>query len=196
MNVKGRSVINVSLESDSKQLSEVVVTALGIKKERRSLGYSIQEVEGAKLSIAKETNVINSLKGRVAGVHINSSSAGPAGSVYVAIRGNSSLAGNNQPLFVVDGIPINNDNLNQAGVGGGRDFGDGIKDINPDDIETVSVLKGGNGATLYGSRGANGVILITTKKGTKKGLGVSINSNITLETSIPSQISEYLGYGI
>lgn len=182
VNVKGRSVINVSLESDSKQLSEVVVTALGIKKERRSLGYSIQEVEGAKLSIAKETNVINSLKGRVAGVHINSSSAGPAGSVYVAIRGNSSLAGNNQPLFVVDGIPINNDNLNQAGVGGGRDFGDGIKDINPDDIETVSVLKGGNGATLYGSRGANGVILITTKKGTKKGLGVSINSNITLET--------------
>lgn len=182
VNVKGRTVINVSLESDSKQLSEVVVTALGIKKERRVLGYSIQEVDGAKLSIAKETNVINSLKGRVAGVHINSSSAGPAGSVYVAIRGNSSLAGNNQPLFVVDGIPINNDNLNQAGVGGGRDFGDGIKDINPDDIETISVLKGGNGATLYGSRGANGVILITTKKGTKKGLGVSINSNVTLET--------------
>lgn len=182
VNVGGRKKIEITLEGSPSELSEVVVTSLGITKQKRSLGYSIQTVEGSKLVQARETNVINSLKGRVAGVHINSSSAGPAGSVYVAIRGNSSLGGNNQPLFVVDGIPINNDNLNQAGVGGGRDFGDGIKDLNPDDIETVSVLKGGNGATLYGSRGANGVILITTKKGTKKGLGVYINSNITLET--------------
>lgn len=182
LNISGRKTVDITLESSSGELSEVVVTSLGIKQERRSLGYSIQEVDGAKVSLAKETNVINSLKGKVAGVHINASSAGPAGSVYVAIRGNSSLAGNNQPLFVVDGIPINNDNLNQAGVGGGRDFGDGIKDINPEDIETISVLKGGSGATLYGSRGANGVILITTKKGTKRGLGVTINSNLTLET--------------
>lgn len=197
VNVKGKTVVSVSLESDSRQLSEVVVTSLGIKKERRSLGYSIQEVDGAKLSIAKETNVINSLKGRVSGVHINSSAGGPAGSVFVAIRGNSSLAGNNQPLFVVDGIPINNDNLNQATLGGGRDFGDGIKDINPDDIESVSVLKGPNAAALYGSRGANGVILITTKKGVKKGIGVTFNSNVTLETpnSIPTfQNTWAMGY--
>lgn len=197
VNVKGKSVINVSLESDSKSLSEVVVTSLGIKKERRSLGYSIQEVDGAKLSIAKETNVINSIKGRVAGVHINSSSAGPAGSAFIAIRGNSSLAGNNQPLIVVDGIPINNDNLQQAGRFGGRDYGDGIKDINPDDIETVSVLKGPNAAALYGSRGANGVIIITTKKGTKKGMGVSFTSNATFETpnSVPTFQNKWaMGY--
>lgn len=197
VNVKGRGIISVSLEPDQRQLSEVVVTSLGIKKERKSLGYSIQEVDGAKLSIAKETNVINSLKGRVAGVHINSSSAGPAGSVYVAIRGNSSLAGNNQPLFVVDGIPINNDNLQQASQFGGRDFGDGIKDINPDDIETLSVLKGPNAAALYGSRGANGVILITTKKGVRKGLGINFTSNLTLETpnTIPTfQNTWAMGY--
>lgn len=197
ISVNGKSIVNVSLEGDSRQLSEVVVTSLGIKKERRSLGYSIQEVEGSKVSLAKETNVINSLKGRVAGVHINSSSAGPAGSVYVAIRGNSSLAGNNQPLFVVDGIPINNDNLQQAGQGGGRDFGDGVKDINPDDIESLSVLKGPNAAALYGSRGANGVILITTKKGAKKGLGVNLTSNLTLEkpNTIPTfQNTWAMGY--
>lgn len=197
VNVRGKTIVSVSLESDSRQLSEVVVTSLGIKKERRSLGYSIQEVAGDKLSIAKETNVINSLKGRVSGVHINSSSAGPAGSVYVAIRGNSSLAGNNQPLFVVDGIPINNDNLQQASQGGGRDFGDGIKDINPDDIESVSVLKGPNAASLYGTRGANGVILITTKKGAKKGLGINLSSNLTMETpnTIPTfQNTWAMGY--
>jgi TonB-linked SusC/RagA family outer membrane protein len=188
VNVKNRSVIDLALVTDPKSLSEVVVTSLGIKKEKRALGYSIQEVEGSKLSVAKETNVINSLKGRVAGVHINSSSAGPAGSVYIAIRGNSSLAGNNQPLFVVDGVPINNDNIQQASNFGGRDFGDGIKDINPDDIESVSVLKGPNAAALYGSRGANGVVLITTKKGTKKGVGINFNTNATYETpnSVPT----------
>lgn len=181
VSVRARKVINVQLANTSKQLSDVVVTSLGIKKERRSLGYSIQEIDGSKVSIAKETNVINSLKGQVAGVHINASSAGPAGSVYVAIRGNSSLAGNNMPLFVVDGIPINNDNLQQASQGGGRDYGDGVKDINPDDVESISVLKGPNAAALYGSRGANGVILITTKKGSRKGLGVNLSSNLTLE---------------
>ncbi len=197
VNTRGRATIDVVLTSDSKQLSDVVVTALGVKKQKRSLGYSIQEVAGSKLVAANETNVINALKGRIAGVQINSSSAGPGGSVYVAIRGNSSLGGNNLPLFVVDGIPINNDNLDQASVFGGRDYGDGVKDINPDDIESLSVLKGPNAAALYGSRGANGVILITTKKGTKRGLGVSYNSNATFEqiNSIPTFQNKWgMGY--
>ncbi|MBX3242150.1 MAG: SusC/RagA family TonB-linked outer membrane protein [Chitinophagaceae bacterium] len=198
LNVGGRSAINISLEESSDQLSEVVVTSLGMKKERRSLGYSIQELDGSKLTTARETNVINSLKGQIAGVHVNSSSAGPSGSAYIAIRGNSSLSGNNQPLFVVDGIPINNENIQQATHGGGRDFGDGVKDINPDDIETISVLKGPNAAALYGSRGANGVVVITTKKGTRKGIGVSLNSNATFETanSVPTFQNKWgVGYG-
>lgn len=188
INVSGQSVINVTMTTDSKHLSDLVVTAFGIKRQKRSLGYSIQEVDGSKLVASNETNVMNTLQGRVAGVQINSSSAGPGGSVYVAIRGNSSLGGNNQPLYVVDGVPINNDNLDQASYFGGHDYGDGIKDINPDDIASVSVLKGPNAAALYGSRGANGVVIITTKRGTKKGLGVTFNSDITLETpnSIPT----------
>ena len=127
VNVNKRAVINVSLRSDSKQLSEVVVTSLGIKRQKRTIAYSIQEIDGSKFTQARETNVANSLKGRVAGVQINSSSAGPGGSVYIAIRRNSSLSGNNQSLIVVDGIPVNNDNLQQASYLGGRDYGDGIK---------------------------------------------------------------------
>ncbi len=178
-----QSAFDVVLEQDPKSLEEVVVTAFGIERQKRSVGFTQQKVDGAVLTQAREVNVANSLKGRVAGVHINQSSGGPSGSSYVIIRGNSSLRQRDQPLYVVDGLPINNDNLRQAGAfGGGRDYGDGLKDINPDDIESITVLKGPNAAALYGSRGANGVILITTKKSAKKGIGISYNSNATFET--------------
>jgi len=193
--VNGQSVINVSLMPDIKSLSEVVVTAFGIEREKKALGYSAQEIKGEELSVARETNVMNSIKGKVAGVHVNSSSAGVGGSSFVSIRGNSSIGGNNQPLYVVDGVPINNDNLDAAGVWGGRDYGDGIQNINPDDIKSLTVLKGPNAAALYGARGSNGVILITTKKASKKGLGISFNSNATFETPnvLPNFQNSYAG---
>lgn len=175
-------VITITLEPDRKNIEEVVVTAFGIEKQKRAVGYTQQSIDGSSLTQAREGNVLNALKGRFAGVHINRSSGGPTGSSYIAIRGNSSLSQRDQPLFIVDGMPINNDNLGQVrSPFGGRDYGDGVKDINPDDIESVTVLKGPNAAALYGSRGANGVVLITTKKSAKKGLGISFNSNATFE---------------
>ena len=190
INVNNRSVINLTMSADTKDMSEVVVTAFGIEKNKKALTYSTQVVEGNKLTEARETNVANSLKGRVAGLHVNSSSGGPGGSSFVMIRGNSSLTGNGQPLYVVDGVPIDNQTLDAAQVWGGRDYGDGINNINPDDIENVTVLKGPGGASLYGARGSNGVILITTKKGRKgKGIGVDFNSNTTFDKPnvIPTQ---------
>ncbi len=196
--VGNRATIDVSMNQDATELSEVVVTAFGIEKQKKALGYSVEELKGDDLTIARDVNVMNSIKGKVAGVFINSSSAGVGGSSFVSIRGNSSLGGDNQPLYVVDGVPINNQNLDGAEIfGGGRDYGDGIQNINPDDIETLSVLKGPNAAALYGSRGANGVILITTKTGTKKGWGVSFNSNTTFEEPniLPTFQNEYgVGY--
>src|SRR5690606_38557058 len=174
------SVIDVQLDPDVSELSEVVVTAFGIEREKKALGYSVQEVNADELTQAREPNVVNSLKGKVAGVHINPTSGGPGGSSYVVIRGNSSLTGNNQPLYVVDGIPIDNQTLDQASSFSGYDYGDGIGNINPDDIENISVLKGPSAASMYGARGANGVILITTKSGkSRQGIGVEINSNYT-----------------
>lgn len=182
ININNRSVINVVMETDTKDLSGVVVTAFGIEKKKKSLTYSTQVVEGKDLTVARETNVANSLKGKVAGLHVNPSSGGAGGSTFVMIRGNSSLTGNGQPLYVVDGVPIDNQTLDPTQIEGGRDYGDGINNINPDDIENVTVLKGPGGASLYGARGSNGVILITTKKGKKgKGVGVEFNSNATAE---------------
>lgn len=177
------SVVNISLEAGENQLSEVVVTALGIKRAKKSLAYSTQTVEGSQLAEVREVNVANSLKGKVAGVHVNPSGGGPSGSAYVVIRGSSSLTGTNQPLYVVDGVPIDNETLGRPSIfGGQRDYGDGIGNVNPDDIESVTVLKGPAAAALYGSRGAKGVILITTKKGKSGKLNVDINSNVTFET--------------
>ena len=197
VSVGANSTFDIVMEQDLKTLGEVVVTAFGIERQKRSIGYSAQKIDGSVLTQARETNVLNSLKGRVAGVNINGSSGGPAGSVYISIRGNSSLAGNDQPLFVVDGLPINNENLRKAAsyATGDRDYGDGLKDINPDDIESITVLKGANAAALYGSRGANGVVLITTKKSTKKGFGISFNSNATIETinTIPTFQNKWAG---
>jgi TonB-linked SusC/RagA family outer membrane protein len=181
--VGNQTVVDVSLNEDVQSLSEVVITAFGIEREKKALGYSVQEIEAEELTEAREVNVVNSLKGKIAGVHINPTSGGPGGSSYVVIRGNSSLAGNDQPLFVVDGVPMDNQTLDAANIGSGVDYGDGIGNLNPDDIASVSVLKGPSAAAMYGARGANGVILITTKTGKKgKGIGVDVNSNLTFET--------------
>ena len=174
--VGSSSTIDVSLQPDN-ALSEVVVTALGVKRNTKAVGYSITQVEGDAISANPSTNAINALQGKVAGVMITGSAMGAKGSSRVVIRGASSLSGNNQPLYVVDGITINNNNLGAAGMWGGTDFGDGISSINPDDVESVTVLKGGAAAALYGSRASNGVIIITTKSGLgSEGIGIEINS--------------------
>lgn len=183
--VGNQTTINVILIEESNSLSEVVVTALGIKRERKSLGYAVQELKGETLVAAKEPNLANALIGKIAGLQVIRSSNGPAGSSKIQLRGNNSLTGSNQPLIVVDGTPIdnftgatNNDFWMPA-----LDFGNGISDINAEDIESVSVLKGPSAAALYGSRAGNGVILITTKSGkAQKGLGISINSTTGIET--------------
>ena len=183
--VGNRSTINVNMIEDFQQLGEVVVTALGVEKQRKALGYAVSEVNGEDLVEAREINLGNALAGRVAGVNVSNTATGPAGSSRVIIRGNSSLGGNNQPLYVVDGVPIDNSNLGSAGMWGGRDSGDGLSSINPDDIDEISVLKGNTAAALYGSRASNGVILITTKKGTnRRGIGVEVNSNLVFENII------------
>jgi TonB-linked SusC/RagA family outer membrane protein len=199
--VGNRSTINVSMREDAKQLSEVVVTALGVKRESKSLGYTVQKVSGEDITQARETNVINSLAGKVAGVNIVGSSSGPTASSNITIRGQSSLSGNNQPLFVVNGLPITN-GLNSPGDGlnGSTtiDFGNAAAVINPDDIEEISVLKGPTAAALYGTRAANGVVLITTKTGRgAQGLGVEINSNTSFESVLryPDYQNQYGGGG-
>lgn len=180
--VDNQSTINITLVPQDQQLNEVVVTALGIEREKKALGYSVAEVKGSNLVQARENNLANSLVGRVAGVNVTSAASGPAGSSRVVIRGAKSLTGANQPLYVIDGIPMDNTNNGQAGVWGGPDRGDGMASINPDDIESVTVLKGPSAAALYGSRAANGVINITTKKGTaRKGIGVEYASNFVFE---------------
>ena len=171
--VGNRSEITVSMVEDAQNLNEVVVTALGIKRDKRALGYSVQEIKGEDIALAKEPNVANSLAGKMAGVQVSRSANGAGGSSRVVIRGTNSLVGNSQPLYVIDGIPMDNANPNSPGRFGGIDYGDGISNINPEDIETMSVLKGPNAAALYGQRGSNGVILITTKSGkSRKGIGV------------------------
>lgn len=175
--------VNVILSENNNLLDEVVVTALGINKEKKSLGYTTQEIKGETLKGNKEPNLLNSLSGKVAGVRITNSQ-GDMGSSRIVIRGETSIAGNNQPLFIVDGIPIDNSQLNSvAGAAASRDFRNAIADLNPDDIESMSVLKGPNAAALYGSRAAHGVILITTKTGRgQKGIGVAVNTGIIVST--------------
>ncbi|QOD59873.1 SusC/RagA family TonB-linked outer membrane protein [Polaribacter haliotis] len=193
--VTGSNTIDVSLEDGENQLDEIVVTALGISREKKSLGYAVSNLKGASVSLAKEANVVNSLAGKVAGVVITQSTSGSAGGTRVVIRGNNSITGNNQPLYVVDGVPIDNSGNGSANGNGTSEFsrndlGTGISDINPDDIESMSILKGPNAAALYGSRASNGVILITTKKGgTGKGLGISFTSNISMQD--PLLLPEY-----
>lgn len=197
--VNGQNSVNASLSEDASQLDEVVVTALGIRKETKALGYSITEVGGEEIATIKTPNAINSLQGKIAGVNITQNATGAGGSSRVIIRGNSTLTGNNQPLYVVDGIPIGNDNNGAASLWGGSDGGDGISSINPDEIESISVLKGGSATALYGSRGGNGVILITTKNGSEtEGFGVEFTSTVQfdrVDTSIQDFQTEY-GQGL
>jgi TonB-linked SusC/RagA family outer membrane protein len=179
------ATLNVTLEDDANQLGEVVVTALGIRREKKSLGYSVQEVKGQTLVEAREPNLVNTLSGKVAGLQVTRSSNGPMGSSRITLRGNNSLTGNNQPLIVVDGIPVSNftGSDNNDFNNPNPDYGNGLADINPEDIENVSVLKGPSAAALYGSRAGNGVILITTKSGTAQtGLGINFSSSVGIET--------------
>lgn len=201
--VGSSDTVNVTMLEDAAVLDEVVVTALGIEREKKSLGYATQEVKGDAVSKIKSSNFVNSLSGKVAGLDIKSSGT-LGGSTNVVIRGNSSIAGNNQALFVVDGIPIDNGNTNssdQITGRGGYDYGNAASDINPDDIESINVLKGAAASALYGSRAANGVIMITTKKGAKKkGLGITISSSLTLgnvdKETLPVYQKRYgAGYG-
>ncbi|SHL93910.1 SusC/RagA family TonB-linked outer membrane protein [Hymenobacter psychrotolerans] len=180
--IGSQTTLAVALAADTKTLSEVVVTGFGLERQRKSLGYSVQDVKAAEIVVAREPNIINSLSGKLAGVQINRNGSGPAGSTNIIIRGYTSLTRDSRPLVVVDGVPIDNTNLQQASRLGGFDSGDGLSTINPEDIESISVLKGGNAAALYGNRAANGVLIVTTKKGRKnQGLGVSLNSNTTFD---------------
>ncbi|WP_163517589.1 SusC/RagA family TonB-linked outer membrane protein [Gelidibacter japonicus] len=198
------STINVTMVEDAAMLDEVVVTALGISREKKSLGYSTQEVEGEDLSTVKSGNFVNALSGRASGVQIKRNN-NLGGSTNVVIRGNASLTGSNQALFVIDGVPINNTNTNSASQaqasGGYYDYGNTASDINPDDIESVNILKGAAASALYGSRAANGVIMITTKTGKKsKGLGITVNSGVTFGSIDKSTFAKYqkdygAGYG-
>ena len=183
--VNGRTNVNVTLVEDRQSLSEVVVTAFGVTKAKRGLGYSVQEVRGDDFTESRQNNIANSLTGKIAGVDATQANSGAGGSSRVIIRGNTSLNGNQQPLYVVDGMPINNTNRGPATSSGGLnvDRGDGISSMNPDDIATISVLKGGAAAALYGSQAANGVILITTKKGSaQKGVGIELTSDANFGT--------------
>jgi TonB-linked SusC/RagA family outer membrane protein len=190
--IDGRKSVDMVLEDDVVGLDEVVVTALGISRQKKSLGYAVQDMKGEELAKAKETNIVNSLSGKISGVQITNTSGAVGSSSRIIIRGASSLGGNNQPLFIVDGIPLsNNDFAADDGLGGkgrtiaksnGTNRGNGAADINPDDVESISVLKGPNAAALYGSRAANGVVLITTKSG-KTGAGARRGLNIELSNS-------------
>ncbi len=180
MKVEGKEVIDLTMHEDTEVLDEVVVTALGIKREKKMLGYAVQELKSDELNKTGDPSVTSALQGKVAGLSMNTSSTGLGGSTKITIRGNSSLSDNNQPLWIVDGVPFSDNSTSDASFYGGVDRGGASLDINPDDIESISVLKGPNAAALYGSRAGNGVILVTTKKGSKKeGFGVRYNGNFT-----------------
>ncbi|NNE76557.1 MAG: SusC/RagA family TonB-linked outer membrane protein, partial [Pricia sp.] len=181
--VGNRTEINVTLEPSSEELDEVVVTALGISREKKSLGYAVSEVDGDAIDNVPQENALNALSGKISGVAINSTGA-PGSSVSMVIRGSTSLSSDNQPLFVIDGVPVFNSLNNVGGVGRDNrvDYGNAISDINTDDIASMTVLKGASAAALYGSRAGNGVVLITTKSGkAQKGLGVTINSSTVFD---------------
>lgn len=179
--INSRNIINISLSEESTQLDEIVVTALGIKRDKKTLGYSFEEIDGSSIQKAKEISLINSLSGRVAGLSVSATNGGAASSSRIVLRGNNSF-NNNQALIVIDGVPVDNTTIsNSEDEWGGKDFGNGISDINSDDVETISVLKGASASALYGSQASNGVILITTKKGNKKGINISFNSSSTLD---------------
>ncbi|MPR33010.1 SusC/RagA family TonB-linked outer membrane protein [Salmonirosea aquatica] len=202
--LNNRSSVNVTLEESATALSEVVVTALGIRKESKKLGYAATTVGSEAITVNRTPNFINTLQGKIAGVNITSLGTGPGGTSKIRIRGQSSFSGQNSPLIVVNGVPIDNTNFgtnpnNQSsdgsiavrgGGGNTSDGGDGLSSINPDDIESMTVLKGATAAALYGSRAKDGVIMVTTKtRGESRGIGVSYNSNFTVDT--PLDFTDY-----
>lgn len=199
----GRTVLNVQMQPNLQALEEVVVTALGIERSQKSLGYATAKVNSDELTVNRTPNLLNALQGKVAGVNISSLGTGPGGTSKIRIRGQSSMSGQNNPLIVVNGVPIDNTNFgtnqgnagadNSIGVRGGgvySDGGDGLSSINPDDVESMTILKGAAASALYGSRAKDGVIMITTKtKGEGRGIGVTYNMNYTNET--PLDFTDY-----
>ncbi|MBW8685249.1 SusC/RagA family TonB-linked outer membrane protein [Chitinophaga rhizophila] len=179
----GQTSVDFTLEESSSQLGEVTVTALGISKESKKLGYAVTKVDGASLTQARETNVAYSLGGRVAGLSVSGTNGGPGSSARVLLRGMASF-GASSPLYVINGVPMDNSQRGAAGEWGGSDNGDGISNINPDDIESMTVLKGASASALYGTRATNGVILITTKSGKKGSMQVEYNMNYTMDKAI------------
>ncbi len=171
----------VKMEADTKQMKEVVITALGIKRDKKTLTYSSQQVGGDDLRKSSNLNFMDALSGQAAGIDIKTSSSGAGGSTKAVLRGNKSISGLSEPLYVIDGIPLVNNKSSQPGSYGGTDSGDGLSQINPNDIESINILKGANASILYGSQGANGVVLITTKKGKGDKVNVSFNSSLTFE---------------
>lgn len=192
--VGATNMLNVVLKADAAQLDEVVVTALGIKREKKSLGYATQSVDGEAVSDNPSQNFVNSLSGKVAGLNVKSSGT-MGGSTNVIIRGSSSLTGDNQALFVIDGTPVSNLNTNdsdQRSGRGGYDYGNAASDINPNDIASINILKGAAATALYGARAANGAVIIETKKGSKgKGIGVSVQSSLTVSNADMETLPEY-----
>lgn len=179
--IGGRTEVNVTMQEKVTDLAEVVVTALGIKREKKTLTYSSQEVSGDELLKARDINFMGALNGKTAGLEIRKSTSGAGGSTRTVLRGSKSVNTIGDPLYVIDGVPMVNNKGNQSGVWGGTDDGDGLSQINPDDIESISVLKGATASILYGSEGANGVVIITTKKGKEGKVSVTFNSSTTFE---------------
>ena len=180
INVGSKTTFEIVMEVETLLMADVVVTALGLKREKKALGYSVGEVKGEQLTETPQMNVLNALQGKVSGVRISQMNGNVGSSVNIIIRGAKSLSNDNQPLFVIDGVPVSNTSTN---LYNGADMGNAISDLNPDDVESVSVLKGASAAALYGSRAGNGVILITTRSGVKgkKGIGVSVNSSVVFD---------------
>src|SRR6478735_11845238 len=181
--------VSVTMQSGSNTISDVVVTALGIKKDERKLGYSVSTVSGSQLTKARETNVALSLGGQVAGLKVTGTSGGPGGTARILLRGMPSMNSGGSPLFVINGVPMDNSNRGSSGEWGGADAGDGIGNINPDDIETMTVLKEQAASALYGARASNGVILITTKSGVKGSPNIEYNLNYVADK--PVDFSDY-----
>ncbi len=203
-----QNYITVTMEADAVMMGEVVVTALGVSRDKKSLGYATQEITGDALNQVTTDNFINNLQGRAAGVSLKVNN-NFGGSTNVIIRGSTSLTGSNQAMFVIDGVPVNNSTTNtnaQGGGGTGYDYGNTLSDLNPEDIESMNILKGAAATALYGSRGANGVIMITTKKGSsyvdsgEDRVGITINSSVQMgqadKNTLPTYQKSYgAGYG-
>src|SRR5690606_18645061 len=187
----GRTRLDIVLAADATELSEVVVTALGIEREKRDLGYAVQEVNGDDISQARETNIGNALAGKVAGVTVVGNPSGIGGSARITIRGERSLDLNrNQPLFIVDGVPITNEVVGSSGRDNQEaDYGNGAGFINPDDVESMTVLRDPNATDLCGARGQNGVVIVKTKSGRGPKGGVSFDPTVTVET--PLRLPDY-----